>query len=296
MRQRPVVDGVSMHGPMGRTEALAVTAAILVLLAGAAPARAQCEAATEGEKVRLMLKVRNEISELETIKRQIEVERHVLSIYPGGVVLITPQQAGTLFGYAVASGNLDPDSIQPRIDDLLAITKVYLNDHILPDIKNSRECLERLERSTPTGRVAASPATPPAGASTIEWPTPMSWIAVRGSVRGSFLAECAGRPSIGYSPLKITGPFQLELLGNGRVEGSFADTYKVTGEIDAGGAASGEARSGDPESYYLRWSARFERSGNDLVMPSHTLDLMSAVRGPYAILVDCKPGYMRQEQ
>jgi len=57
-----------------------------------------------------------------------------------------------------------------------------------------------------------------------------------------------------------------------------------------------DARSGDPESFYLRWSARFERSGSDLMMPSHTLDLMSAVRGPYAILVDCKPGYMRQEQ
>jgi hypothetical protein len=291
-----VVDEVSVRGPMGGMEALAVTAAVLALLAGAVPARAQCEAATEGEKVLLMMKVRDEIFELETIKRQIEVERHVLSIYPGGVVLITPQQAGTLFGYAVASGNMDPDSIQPRIDDLLAITKVYLNDHILPDIKNKNECLERLVRSTPTGRVATSPASPSSGASATEWPTPMNWIAVRGSVRGSFLAECAGRPSTGYPTLKVTGPFRLDLLGNGRVEGSFGEPYAVTGEIKADGMASGDARSSDPESYYLRWSARFERSGSDLVMPSHTLDIMSAVRGQYAILVDCKPGYMRQEQ
>lgn len=282
-----------MQGLMGRTEALAVAVGVLALLAGAAPAYAQCEAATEGEKVQLMMKVRNEIFELETIQRQIEVERHVLAIYPGGVVLITPQQAGTLFGNAVFMGVLNPDSIQPRIDYMRAMTKIYLNDHILPDINGRKQCLERLARSTPTGVV--SPATPSAGASTIEWPTPMDWIAVRASVRGSFLAECAGRPSIGYSPLKITGPFRLELLGNGRVEGNFAEPYAVTGEIKADGTASGDARSSDPESYYLRWSARFERSGNDLGMPSHTLDIMSAVRGPYSILVDCRQGYIRQE-
>jgi hypothetical protein len=30
-------------------------------------------------------------------------------------------------------------------------------------------------------------------------------------------------------------------------------------------------------------------------MSSHTLDIIAASRGTYAILVECKPGYMRQE-
>jgi hypothetical protein len=40
---------------------------------------------------------------------------------------------------------------------------------------------------------------------------------------------------------------------------------------------------------------QFQRSGVDLVIASHKLDLVAASRGTYAILVECKPGYMRQE-
>jgi hypothetical protein len=126
----------------------------------------------------------------------------------------------------------------------------------------------------------------------------MDWIAVRGTVRGTYVAECASRPSTGYSALKSTGSYRLEFLGDGRMGGVFEDdarVYRVTGEIKGDGTAGGDARPTDPEQAYLHWAARFQRSGVDLQMSSHTLDLMAASRGPSSILVDCKPGYMRQE-
>ena len=117
-------------------------------------------------------------------------------------------------------------------------------------------------------------------------------------MRGSYVAECAGNSRAGYPAVRSAGTYRLEFLGDGKVRGIFGDDarqYTGLGEIKADGTTSGDARTADPEVFFLRWTARFERVGVDLLMPSHSLDLMSASRGPYSILVDCKPGYMRQE-
>lgn len=264
------------------------------LLAGATTARAQCEAATEGERVQLTFAVNQRIQELEAIKRQIEVEHHVLTIFHGGVILVTPQQVGGLYGAAVFQGVVDPDSIPSQIRTLRATTTIYLRDIIEPQLKEARACRDRLTQPP----APAAPPTPSAAASQIDWPAPMDWIAVRGMVRGTYAAECAGRLSAGYPALKSTGSYRLEFPGDGSMGGVFEDDarlYRVTGKIKGDGTAEGDARSTDPEQYYLRWTARFQRSGVDLHMPSHTLDLMAAARGPHSVLVDCKPGYMRQE-
>jgi hypothetical protein len=117
-------------------------------------------------------------------------------------------------------------------------------------------------------------------------------------MRGSYVAECTGNANAGYPAVRSAGTYRLEFLGDGRVRGVFGDDareYTGLGQIKADGTAGGDARATDPETIFLRWTARFERVGIDLLMPSHTLDVMGATRGPYSILVDCKPGYMRQE-
>jgi hypothetical protein len=287
-----------MQEPLGRTGALAGTAlAILALLAGAETVRAQCDPTTmtEGEKVGLTLVVNERIQDLEAIKRQIEVEHDIMVIFPGGVGLITSKQAGEMFGAAVFQGVLDPDSIPARIRTMRAMTNIYLKDHIEPDLKSARECWERLNGPAAP---AAPPPVPSAAASAIDWPVPMDWLAVKGVVQGSYVAECAGNPNRGYSAIKSAGSYRLEFLGDGKVRGIFGDDmrqYSGLGDIKADGSASGESRSSNAEVPHLKWSAQFQRSGVDLVISSHKLDLMAASRGTYAILVECKPGDMRQE-
>jgi hypothetical protein len=281
---------------MGRTRALAGTAlAVLALFAGGSKARAQCTAATETEKVRLTLEVNRKISDLETIKHQIEVEHHVIILYPGGAGMVTSEQAGELFGAAVFEGGLNPDSIGARIAEIRYATNLYLRDYILPDLQGQRECWEQLNGMAPAPPPA--PTTPSAAAaSAIEWPVPMDWIKVKGVARGSYVAECAGYRD--YPAFRSAGTWRLELIGDGKVRGIFVDgaiEYSGVGSINASGSASGLSRSSNVELPLLGWTAQFERSGADLLMSSHTLDLRSAERGPFSILVECKPGYMRQE-
>ena len=287
-----------MRMPMGRTGALAGTAlAALALLAGAAPARAQCDPTTmtEGEKVRMTLQTNDEIKDLEEIKDKIEKQHHVVIIYAGGAGMITSQQAGELFGAAVFEGRLDPKFIPGEIANIRLATNIYLRDHILPGLEGSRRCLAQLTGAAPT---PPAPTPPSEAASAIDWPVPMDWLAVKGVVRGTYIAECAGNPNAGYSAIKSAGSYRLEFLGDGKVRGIFGDDareYSGLGDIKADGSASGESRSTNEEAPGLSWSAQFQRSGVDLAMSSHKLDLMPAQRGPHSILVECKPGYMRQQ-
>jgi hypothetical protein len=279
---------------MGRTEALAgTTLAVLALLAGPSPAGAQCDPKNEQEVFSMTIDAEEEIYQLEKIKRQIEVEHDIMTIYPGGAGLITSEQAGEMFGAAVFQGVLDPDSIPERIRTMRVMTNIYLKDYIEPDLADARACLAKIK----LGPQAPPPPGPPsAAASQIDWPVPMDWLGVKGSVGGSYVAECSGYRD--YPAFRSAGTWRLEFLGDGQVRGVFGDEarqYSGLGAIKSDGSASGLARSSNEEVPHLSWSAQFQRSGVDLVISSHKLDLMAASRGTYAILVECKPGDMRQE-
>jgi hypothetical protein len=278
-----------------RVRGTAAAAAVLAaaFLAGAATARAQCDPKNEQDAFRVTIDVEERIYQLEKIKRQIEVEHDIMTIYPGGAGLITSKQAGEMFGAAVFQGVLDPDSIPDRIRTMRVVTNIYLKDHIEPDLAAARACLGRIKRGP---QAPPEPDPPSAAASQIDWPVPMDWIAVKGAVRGSYGVECSGYRD--YKAFRSAGTWRLEFLGNGQVWGVFGDSlrqYSGPGSIKADGSASGLARSTNEEVPHLSWSAQFQRSGVDLLISSHKLDLMAAQRGPHSILVECKPGYMRQE-
>lgn len=298
MRQRPVVDGVSMQGPMGRSEALAVTTlAVLALLAGPPPAGAQCDPRNEQQVLSMKIDTEEKIWQLEKIKRQIEVEHDILMIFPDGVGLVGASAAAGLFSHAVLLGAIHPDAIVTLVRDMRQATNYYLHQVIEPDLAAERACLEKLKLGPQPPPPPAPAPTPSAAASQIDWPVPMDWIAVKGSVGGSYVAECSAYRE--YAGFRSAGTWRLEFLGDGKVRGVFGDSvrqYTGFGEIKADGSASGLARSSNEEVPHLSWSAQFQRSGVDLVISSHKLDLMAAPRGTYAILVECKPGYMRQEQ
>jgi hypothetical protein len=153
--------------------------------------------------------------------------------------------------------------------------------------------LEAKRIAPPTTATPTTAAPPPEA---MAWPTPMEWTKTRGPIGGTFLAECSG--------LRKEGLFVLRLVGDGTVRGEFETAfpdftrYRVEGTILPDGTASGKSFRAvpDPGDSNFFWTVRFSRSGNHLLMSSNTLDLLAAERGPNAILFDCKPGYMRQDE
>lgn len=294
MLERLLGDGVRTFRLARRACALAGASLIaLAFLGGAPDAHAQCDPKNDQEVFSMTIDVEEKIWQLEKIKRQIEVEHDILLIYPGGAGLVGRDAAAGLFSHAVLLGAMHPDSIAPQVRAMREATNYYLHQIIEPDLANARACLERIKRGP---QAPPAPGPPSAAASQIDWPVPMDWIGVKGVVRGSYVAECSGHRD--YPAVRSAGSWRLEFLGDGKVRGIFGDDsreYSGLGEIKADGSASGESRSTNAEVPYLKWTTQFQRSGVELLISSHTLDLMPPQRGVYIILVECKPGYMRQE-
>jgi hypothetical protein len=279
---------------MGRTGGLAGTAlAVLALLADPRPAGAQCDPLTEQAAFNLTIDMEEQVYQLDKIRRQIAEEHDILMFYPGGVGLVAADAAAGLFSHAVLLGEMHPDEVTSQVRAMRQATNYYLHDFIEPDLATARACLEKLKR----GLQPPPPVLPSASASGISWPLPMAWSGVKGVVRGSYVAECLGYRD--YPAFRSAGTWRLELMGDGRVEGVFGDDarqYTVTeGTIHADGSASGLARSTNGEVPHLSWTTQVQRSGDNLLISSHKLDLMAAQTGPFSLLVECKPGHMRQE-
>ena len=206
----------------------------------------------------------------------------------GWMVVFERERVGDIAGWMVLSGQLHPDSAQSWAREQNA-----LSQGALAVMKKQLVELEA-KRLAPPAPATPATAAPPPGA--INWPTPMEWTKTRGTISGTFLAECSG--------LRKEGLFVLRLVGDGTVRGDFETAYpdftryRVEGTILPDGTASGKSFGvvRDPGDSNFYWTARFSRSGNQLLMSSNTLDLLAAERGPNAILFDCKPGYMRQDE
>jgi hypothetical protein len=275
--------------------ALAGPVTVLALLVSAPPARAQCDPLTEQAAFGLTIDMEEKVFQLEKIKRQIEVEHDILMIYPGGAGLVGADAAAGLFSHAILLGEMHPDSAISLVREMRQATNYYLHQVIEPDLADAKACLEKLKR----GPQPPPPPGPTSAAATpIDWPAPMNWLAVKGIVGGSYVAECTGGSNNYHPPIRRAGPFRLEFLGDGRVSALLGDDqreYRGIGTINASGLASGEAQSGNPEHAGFHWEAQFQRVGIDLQMSSQKLDLTAASRGTQSILVDCKPGYMRMQ-
>lgn len=235
-------------------------------------------------------------AELRQLISEIESERKIVFSPLGAsswssLYVLDRDQVGSIAAYRVLTGMLQPDSIVSWTRQQIAFSRVA--------IQVMKDELKRLEEGgapPATGSTPQNVPTAPVDLNAIYWPAPMNWIAVRGTVRGSFVAECEGRRD--YPAVKRAGSYKLEFRGDGSMGGAFEEgsrLHHVSGTIKADGTAGGVAQSGAPDQPSLNWTATFRRSGDALQMSSHTVDLMAAPRGEYSILVDCKPGYMRQE-
>ena len=248
--------------------ALAVLAGLGIL---AAPANGQVEA-TDQELNNRLLRLAEEIRDLEILQRQIEVDRHVVLLLDRGNAIVSPEQAAGLLLVQTAEGRVNGGSIADHERKVRADTETFLQNEILPKLNAAREEHRRLTdllTQDPSDRPSLpTPWTVPVGGGETVWPDPMDWTKVRGTWSGRYWIGCGGERE---------GLFVLVLEGNGRVVATFEEgglTWPAPGTIegcrwsgircldDADGWASGEG--GGPGGGTYHWDVEVGRSGTTL--------------------------------
>jgi hypothetical protein len=250
--------------------------AAIALLAGLAGSAA-AQTATDEAVMKRMMELDAEILELEDVIRKIETQGHVTLVTRAGGALLSREQIESLF-VTLAFNGADPSQLAADARQVGIGTRIYLNDVIKPDLERARRDREGL-LNRPLG---ASP--------TVDWPVPMDWMFVRGTIQGTYHIPCSfeGKP---LPPLQ--GPFRLNLTGDGGVAAWFTNDFGETsaeGTISADGGARGSGMAGGGVAARYSWSVRFVRSGDTLMMSSHTLQLE-----PEDAAARCEPGYLRPE-
>jgi hypothetical protein len=241
------------------------------------------QAASAGELERNAAELREYIAELEDTRNKIVTEGHVLLELGTAVVLVERERVEGLFVLALFEGKMTPEQVEPAAKRIGQMTGIYRTQILDPQLASARRRLEEVQ-----ALIRTRGTTRPAAGLIAQWPDPMDWRRVRGVAAGIFVVHCSHD---GKELPAEEGTFRLELTGEGTITGSIlsADAeYPVHGTIDANGNALGGGAGGIGSQY--SWTVKFARSGDYLVMTSHTLSLVPAFDG-----ATCRPGYIRQQ-
>jgi hypothetical protein len=195
-------------------------------------------------------------------------------------------------GWMVASGQLDPDSIESWTRNQIELSRgaLVVMKRQLAEYEARRDGRPLPDDPSAPGPVDPTGAVGMAGA---YWPTPMDWRDVGGIVRGTYTVQCYstdenGRPRRLYP---TRGTFMLELRGKGVVLGSFTDTddgisEEINGTVSEVGVAGGSVVN---EWARTTWTVEFERSGNDIRITNPELIMAPDVKD-----MRCDPGVVVQ--
>ena len=265
-------------------------AAVVALGAAGVPLPAIAQSADSVRLKQELADLREELRELEDTKSKIENDGHVLVVGETGPiagtlgVLVERERVESLFVLGLLDGTLTDADVVQQASRMGQMTRIYVREILEPDLAALRRKVDVFETELTNRRMGVRAS----GGSTTNWPIPMDWKAVRGTVRGSYRVQC----SYEGDPLPpAQGRFELEFTGTGTVRGTYEDEgtqWPVNGSIDASGQAAGGGIG--PSSARYSWTARFQRWANDLVMSSHSLVVV-----PEHDDTTCNPGYMRQE-
>jgi hypothetical protein len=203
-----------------------------------------------------------------------------------GMFTVEKERVGMIGGWMVASGQLDPDSVESWTRKQIELSRgaLVVMKRQLADYEAGRDG-PTIEPEPPVvGSVGLQP---------VYWPSPMDWREVGGIVRGTYTIQCYstdenGRPRR-LSPTR--GTFKLELRGKGVVLGSFTDTddaisEEINGTVSEVGVAGGSVVN---EWARTTWSVEFERSGNDIRITNPELIMAPDVKD-----MRCDPGVVVQ--
>jgi hypothetical protein len=243
---------------------------MLALLGAPVTVRAQAPPDTNQLKADLAA-ARAQVDELEDIRSKIEADTHVLLVdrFSGAAAFVEIERVESLFVIALMEGRVTAQRAAETAARVGSMTRIYLNDIILPQLQQAIERQSRLEGALVRARDPHLEPVPTPVKSGINWPVMtaggyMDWTKVVATARGTYLINCRRNNN---EPRSFSGKFRLELLGNGRVTATFESgtvQWPIEGAIDASGLAGGEASH--PDGIYA-WRTQFQRDVDFLRMP-----------------------------
>lgn len=236
---------------------------------------------------------------LDGLIRELEANRKVLFTGSGEVMVIDVDRLHRLARWMVTSGKLSaPDAAIWTNEQLTAsnrgigaLKEELATIHRMRDNARDRDQIGG-GRVTPVPTGAPAATAPPPGSA--DWPDPMDWRKVRGTVSGTYLVTC--RSADGRALPEVRGEFTLALFGNGSVTATYENSgsrYPTQGTIEGENEGKhGVARgSGKGLLATYTWSARLRRggaTGNTLTMDSTTAELRLT---PDDAGYTCDPGF-----
>ena len=205
---------------------------------------------------------------------------------------VEKERVGMIGGWMVASGQLDPDSIESWIRNQIELSRgaLVVMKRQLAEYEARRDGRPLPDDPSVPGPVDPTGTVGMAGA---YWPTPMDWREVGGIVRGTYTVQCYSTDENGrqrrLSPTR--GTFKLELRGKGVVLGSFTDTDDGISEVINGTVSEVGVAGGSVVNDWARttWSVEFERSGNDIRITNPEMIMAPDVKD-----MRCDPGVVVQ--
>jgi hypothetical protein len=210
----------------------------------------------------------------------------------GGMFTVEKERVGMIGGWMVASGQLDPDSVESWTRKQIELSRgaLVVMKRQLAEYEARRDGRPLPDDPSVPGPVDPTGVVGMAGA---YWPSPMDWREVGGIVRGTYTVQCYstdenGRPRR-LSPTR--GTFKLELRGKGVVLGSFTDTDDGISEVINGTVSEVGVAGGSVVNEWARttWTVEFERSGNDIRIANPEL-----IMAPDVEDMRCDPGVVVQ--
>ena len=235
--------------------------------------------------------LREMIAEVESGSTMI-VAPYGESMYGGGMFTVEKERVGMIGGWMVASGQLDPDSIESWTRKQIELSRgaLVVMKRQLAEYEARRDGRPLPDDPSVPGPVDPTGTVGMAGA---YWPTPMDWREVGGIVRGTYTVQCYSTDENGrqrrLSPTR--GTFKLELRGKGVVLGSFTDTDDGISEVINGTVSEVGVAGGSVVNDWARttWTVEFERSGNDIRITNPELIMAPDVKD-----MRCDPGVVVQ--
>jgi hypothetical protein len=238
-------------------------AALLAILAVATPLRAQTSTHQDSVRYRApdgtvktisKAEQQSRVADLKKLLDDLNNNRKVLITESGVPIPVPYERLQDIAKWLEKEGGLTALEVQGWIDDQL---------------KKSRDMIpsmtEELEGLT-------SNPQPLLGATKIEWPVPMDWMKVKGTMHLTHYVVCQFTRA-----LPLDEAARLELQGNGELilvlSPETDNQASVPGMMIPHGIATGQGRrtlpTDPPVRGYVRWRVQFNRMNDDLVMTSY---------------------------
>jgi len=242
-------------------------AVLLALLVVAAPLRGQAGAPQDEVRYRDPDGTIKTISRAEHQSRVADLRRLIDDLNSNRMVLMT------------ASGDTIPVSNE-RLHDIArwlakqdpkkgGLTALEVPGWINDQIEKSRELIPTLTKQL--AGLTSNPQ-PLLGATKIEWPVPMDWMKVKGTMPLHHYVVCQFTRA-----LPLDEAARLDLQGNGEVilvlSPGTDNQASIPGGMIPQGIATGQGRrtlpTNPPHRGFVRWRVQFNRMNDDLVMTSY---------------------------